>query len=87
MWEYTKTINNSHSQATLKANEFELKFILAYWCRSPILYPVRESSKKRENISGKVNLGYINFLFVLLKCEMINNFLLKNGVIADFSLH
>jgi hypothetical protein len=31
MWEYTKTINGSRVQATLKANEFELKFILAYW--------------------------------------------------------
>ena len=31
MWECTKTINSSRFQATLKANEFELKFISAYW--------------------------------------------------------
>jgi hypothetical protein len=31
MWKYTKTINGNCFQATLKASEFELKFILAYW--------------------------------------------------------
>ncbi len=30
-WKYTKTINSSRFQATLKASEFELKFILTYW--------------------------------------------------------
>ncbi len=30
-WKYTKTINGSRFQATLKASEFELKFILTYW--------------------------------------------------------
>ncbi len=31
MWKYTKTINGSRFQATLKASEFELKFISSYW--------------------------------------------------------
>ncbi|MCK5058673.1 MAG: hypothetical protein KAT34_18615, partial [Candidatus Aminicenantes bacterium] len=31
MWKCTKTINGSRFQATLKAIEFELKFVLAYW--------------------------------------------------------